>query len=193
MLTFASLTLFIAIKNLHRVVFLTGIAPVSICYHFISEISRDISSASSSGGSNKRPINLSAEMKTNVKEPRSNKTQRKITEVAAGDEDYSDVFLDKDRSLNHLKEVKWSEAAVERLKELTLDGKQRMASPKEKGISERLPDEPTPIYLYNTNEKVAVFINKVLVNEALAVSNVLPKDTEEASHRGRVDLIIFMH
>ena len=131
-------------------------------------------------------------MKANVKEPRSNKTQRKIIEVAAGDEDYNDVFLDKNHTLNQLKEIKWSEAAVERLKELTLDGKQRMASPKDEGISERLSDEPTPIYLYNTNETVAVFINKVLVNESLAVSNVLPKDTEEANHRGRVDCLTYV-
>ena len=122
-----------------------------------------------------------------MKETGFTKIRRESLEVAAGDEDFNSVFHREDHTFSQLKGAKWSEAAIKRLEQLTLDGEQRMASLKCEELSKRLPDEPIPIYLYNTNEKDAVCINKVLVDEALAVSNVLPKTTEETTPRGIVD------
>ena len=160
----------------------------------VSEISRDVTSTSSSNDSSRElRRSLSSEIKSSIKGPHRTKARDQVVELAAGDEDYNDVFQYNEHVRDRLKAVKWSSAAIKRLKELTLDGEQRIASLKYDEIKKQLPDEPTPIYLHNTNEDVVVFINKVLVDEALAASNVLSKTSEEkAVNQGRGDVILHM-
>ena len=127
---------------------------------------------------------MSLKIKENVEDPRFRKQEGDVIEIAAGDEGNRDSYFGNDAIFERPERIRWSEAATKRLQELTLDGKQRMASLKDGGMSKKLSDEVTPIYLYNTNAADSVFINKVLVEEALAVSNVLPKTTDDASYSG---------
>ena len=127
---------------------------------------------------------MSVKIKENVEDPRFRKQEGDVIEIAAGDEGNRDSYFGNDAIFERPERIRWSEAATKRLQELTLDGKQRMASLKDGGMSKKLSDEVTPIYLYNTNAADSVFINKVLVEEALAVSNVLPKTADDASYSG---------
>ena len=174
--------------HVQKICFCERIIKIRIFYFtiiFIPEISRDIStSTSSSSESCGRQRSLSFKIKENVKGPRFRKKEGDVIETAAGDEGYREPYLGSSVIFERPERVSWSEAATRRLQELTLDGKQRMASLKDGRMSKKLSDEVTPIYLYNTNAADSVFINKVLVDEALAVSNVLPKTTDDTSYSG---------
>ncbi|XP_065066777.1 uncharacterized protein LOC135692541 isoform X2 [Rhopilema esculentum] len=143
------------------------------------EISRDVnvpSSSASNGIANDRKRTFSREMKSKIKNRKDRKSSHELIEVAAGDEMFDDAFYTKEL------QVKWSEKAIERFRELTLDGQLRIASLKD-NVSKHLPEDPWAVCLYNTNDDADVFINQVLVDEGLAVSHVYTKATEEKVYK----------
>lgn len=137
------------------------------------------STSSSSLPRNESKKNRSSDIRSSIKESRTKLSRGDVLELAAGDEDYHEMFRGSDQVGNCFKPVKWSETAISRFKELTLDGEQRIVSLKYEDAKNRLPDEPTPIFLYNTNGDVTLLINEVLVDETLASSNVYTKKTED--------------
>ena len=102
-----------------------------------------------------------------------------MIELAAGTEDFCDVFDALGSNVSPYHAAKWSQEAIARFTELAVDGLQRIASLKDGLSKQRLPNEPWHIYLYNTNNDAEIFINQVLVDEALAVSDVYTKATED--------------
>lgn len=99
--------------------------------------------------------------------------------MAAGTEDFNDVFDTVGSNVSPYRAAKWSQKAITRFTELAIDGLQRIASLKDGLSKQRLPNEPWHVYLYNTNDDAEIFINQVLVDEALAVSDVYTKATED--------------
>ena len=130
---------------------------------------------------------MSLKLKVNNRK-RARKKKEKVIELAAGTEDFNDVFDAVGSNVFPYRAAKWSEEATTRFSELAVDGLQRIASLKDDLSKQRLPNEPWHVYLYNTNDDAEIFINQVLVDEALAVSNVYTKATEDktASHGRKV-------
>ena len=143
-------------------------------------------SSNSAGNESRRSFSL--EINCEVIEPRFKRAPNATLDTDVGDEDIDDeIQSTNNHSTGRSGRVTWSSASIERFKELTLDGGQRIVSLKDGGVKKNMMDGPTPVYLYDTNCEVAILINEILVNEAFASSNVYTKRAEtKQSAQGKI-------